>query len=60
MAIFKKYQNNKNDYEYIEYVLDTAADVDDLPTDDAPGSNAMVVETGQIFMLNNQRQWIEI
>lgn len=43
-----------------EYMCDSAEDVKDLPVDIAPGSTAIVIATAQVFMLNNQKEWIEL
>lgn len=39
-----------------EYMCDSAEDVKDLSTDVAPGSTAIA----QVFMLNNQKEWVEL
>lgn len=40
-----------------EYVADTTADVADLPTNNAPGSTCIVIETADVYMLNNKKEW---
>ena len=61
MAFYLKQQSNKNDYNYKEFIVDTDADITDLPTKGvAPGSNCFVIETSTVYMLNNQNEWKEI
>lgn len=43
-----------------EYMCDSVEDIKDLPTDVAPGSTAIVIATAQVFMLNNQKEWVEL
>lgn len=40
-----------------EYVADTNADVINLPTNSAPGSTCIVIETSDVYMLNNKKEW---
>lgn len=47
-------------YGLKEYVVDTAAEVDLLPTDCAMGSSAFVIETGDVYMLNGSGKWVQI
>ena len=47
-------------YGLKEYAVDTAAEVDLLPTDCAMGSSAFVIETGDVYMLNGSRKWVQI
>ena len=39
------------------YLCDTNEDLDTLPTDDAPGSGALVAEDCGFYILNNSRCW---
>ena len=43
-----------------EYVLDTEADLKDLPIDLPIGSVAFIIETGTLYMFNSKREWIEV
>lgn len=46
---------------HCEYVLDSAADVADLPTDTAPGSVAIVAAAGgAVYILNASHEWKEM
>lgn len=46
---------------YIEAVLDEAADIDELGTDYAPGSKAIAAEKGlPLFILNASGEWKEV
>ena len=44
-------------YGVKEYICDTNTDIDLLPLDDAPGSSALVIETGDIYILNSSHEW---
>ena len=39
------------------YLCDTNEDLDAIPTDDAPGSGALVAEDCAFYILNNSRCW---
>ena len=43
-----------------EFICDTAADIQDLPTECAPSSTALVIETGAILILNSAKEWKEV
>lgn len=40
-----------------EYVADTETDIVNLPTNSAPGSTCLVIETSNVYMLNNKKEW---
>ena len=50
----------KNAYNLKDYVVDTAAEVNLLPTNCAMGSSAFVIETGDLYMLNSSGKWVKI
>ena len=39
------------------YLCDTPADVEELPTDDAPGSGALTAAGGGFYLLDHNRTW---
>jgi hypothetical protein len=47
-------------YGLKEYVVDNQAEIDLLPKDDAMGSTAFVIETGDVYMLNGHGEWVKI
>ena len=54
-------QNNEIQQYVIEFVVDTVADLELLPTDPKdvyPGSAAIVCETSDVYMLNNNYEWV--
>lgn len=51
-------ENDRARYSLVEYVADTENDVNNLPTDCLPGSSCIVAETSNVYMLNNQGQWV--
>lgn len=56
------YSNSgKVHYGIKQLVLDTAEDLLNLKTEDLfPGSTIFIISTSKKYMLNSQKQWIEI
>lgn len=53
--------NGKSQYNQQEWVVDTVADLQNIPTNRSDmGSTAFVIETSQVFMLNSDGEWKEI
>lgn len=55
-------KQNDNISAYVkEFIADTEADIQSLPTDKTvyPGSTCIVAETGNVYILNNEQQWIK-
>ena len=51
-------QNGKSTYGLYEFACDTGEDLKKLPVKNAVvGSRALVIETGQVFVLNRNKQW---
>lgn len=52
--------SGRTTYGIKEYCLDTPSDLTDLMKndDDLPGSTAIVISTGEKYILNGQGQWI--
>ena len=57
-------KKNDNISAYItEFVADTEADVQNLPTDlnkVYPGSTCIVVATSEVYMLNSSGAWVKL
>lgn len=52
-------QGSRTDYNYKEYYIDTVAELADLDiATAAPGSVAYIVNTTEVYILNNKKQWI--
>lgn len=52
-------QASKNDYNYKEYMLDSADELSELDVKNCcPGSVAYIISTGDVYMLNNKKEWI--
>ena len=54
-------QGNQNDYNYKEFFLDTIDELDDILTsskgqDACPGSVAFIIATGDVYILNSERE----
>lgn len=52
-------RSNKPFYNMAEFLCDFESDIKDLPTNRGPGSIAKVVETGNIYILNNNHEWVK-
>jgi len=60
--MFRVYKNGQNiDAKVVEYVADTAADVQDLPTDVGSGSTCIVIQGSsggaEAYMLGGDKVW---
>lgn len=56
-------QNGEVEYRVTEYTLDTPDDLEQLKImgkNAAPGSSAFIIATSEVYMLNNQREWVKI
>ena len=49
--------NGTHNYNYKEFVVDTPEDIQYLPKVCAAGSTAFVVSNGDVYMLNNLKEW---
>lgn len=52
--------NGKPAQSVFEYVCDSADDVENLPIDCAMGSTAFIIENGDVYMINSQKEWVKI
>ncbi len=50
-------QNDRVSTYVTEYVADKESDIADLPTNVYPGSVCIVVESSNVYMLNNDKEW---
>lgn len=57
MAYSQVRSSDKSDKGVVELVADTDADIANIPTYYTPGSTCIVVESSEVFMLNNQKEW---
>ncbi len=53
-----KQLSDDRDFDWEEYILETPADVPDLPTSCGWGSTALCISTGDIYILTSEKQWI--
>ncbi len=40
-----------------DYVADSTTDIANLPTNSSPGSTCIIIETSEVYMLNNKKEW---
>ena len=55
MAI--KQISDDRDFDWEEYVFETLEDLPNLPTTCGWGSSALCIETGDIYILNSEKEW---
>ena len=60
MAITLYKQDGEVLYGVKEFLLDSKEDLEKLTTDIRSGSSALIISTGEIFMLNGEKQWVPI
>lgn len=53
-------QNGQIAYDIYEFAIDTPDDLTKLPTKCAPGSIAIIISTGAVYMKNSAGKWVEI
>ncbi len=55
-------QGGRTDYNYKEWYLDTEADLQEISEEElksaCTGSVAYVIATGNVYMLNSEKEWI--
>lgn len=52
-------QGGRIDYNYKEYYLDTEEELRDINVNICcPGSIAVIIATGTVYMLNSKKEWI--
>ena len=50
--------SNKIQYGVSEYVVDTKDDIEQIPLRDIkPGTICLVIDTSDVYMLNNNKEW---
>lgn len=52
--------NGEVQYDVNEYACDTPEDIAKLPTNCSMGSYAIVISTGDVYMLNGKREWVTV
>jgi len=52
-------QNGSRTYGVTNYVVDTTDDISKLPTYCKMGSSARVIATGDLYLLNSEKEWIK-
>lgn len=53
-------QSGHTAYGLKDFILDTKADLDNLPIDVPMGSTAFCIEDGSVYMINSSGEWVEI
>lgn len=49
--------SDDRDFDWEEYIIDIPADVASLPTTCGWGSRAICISTGDIYILNSNKEW---
>ena len=53
-------QDGETLYGIKEFLLDSKEDLENLPVDIKPGSSAMVIETGELYILKSDKKWTKV
>lgn len=53
-------QRGKPVYGVKKYTIDDASGISELPTDAHIGSSCLVLATGEVYMLNSQKEWTKL
>ena len=53
-------QNDKIQYNIVEYIVDSTSEINTLPTDIGPGSTCLVTGTSEVYVLNTNKQWVKM
>lgn len=57
--MYKIYKQNNDIQAYVaELIVDTEAEMADLPTSFYPGSLCLAADTGKVYVLNPSKQWV--
>lgn len=56
MNLYK--QDGETLYGVKEFLLDSVDDLSSLPTNIRSGSSALIISTGDLYMLNGDKQWV--
>lgn len=51
-------QDGETLYGIKEFLLDSVDDLSSLPTNIRSGSSALIIPTGELYMLNGDKQWV--
>lgn len=51
-------QNGQVAYDVYEYVVDTFDDIQTIPTRVGAGSSALVIDSSEVYMKNNEGAWV--
>jgi hypothetical protein len=53
-------QNDKTSTYVVQYIADTEEDVKDLPTNVYPGSTCIVASSANVYIFNNNKEWVKL
>lgn len=51
-------QDGETLYGIKEFLVDSSADLPALPTNIKAGSTALIISTGELFILNSKKKWV--
>lgn len=63
MGWFIEPKSQGNSSKQYDFMADTTSDVSSLPTEEADvaiGSSCLVIGTGDVYILNSQREWVAV
>lgn len=53
-------QNDHMSAYVTEFVVDTDGDIAELPINVYPGSTALVAGSSEVYILNNNKEWVKL
>ena len=54
-----KVLSEETQFDTHQYMVDTASDISALPLNE-PGSAALIVDTSEVYILNNAKEWVKL
>lgn len=50
-------QGDETNYSLSEFIVDAPSDVSSLPIDVVPGSTCLVIDTSDVYIMGNNKEW---
>ena len=57
--VFLYSQGGKPAYGIKKYIVDNASGIEELPKDVRPGCSCLVIETGDVYIMNGEQKWVK-
>ena len=60
MGFSQTSNRDKTSYDVNQYVADTLDDLKNVPIDNSPGTTCIVLNPIGVYMLNTNKEWVEL